>query len=162
MAKLYPPHIEGSLPAFCGGVMNIPFEHSRAVSPDYDIKGFYYILKDIQQSKIIASQSVAFSSIIQNTDGSLVLQCPVNPALISVGTFYKCQLAYVGQDNQIGYYSDVGIIKYIQEPEVKLTGLTELGSNIHNYHYQLSYNCKDSTEKLYSTQFIIYHLSFDI
>lgn len=155
MAKLYPPHIEGSLPAFCGGVMNIPFEHSRAVSPDYDIKGFYYILKDIQQSKIIASQSVALSSIIKNTDGSLVLQCPVNPALVSVGTFYKCQLAYVGQDNQIGYYSDVGIIKYIQEPEVKLTGLTELGSNIHNYHYQLSYSCKDSTEKLYSTQFII-------
>ena len=37
MAKLYPPHIEGSLPAFCGSVMRIPFEHSRAVSPDYDV-----------------------------------------------------------------------------------------------------------------------------
>ena len=155
MAKLYPPHIEGSLPAFCGSVMRIPFEHSRAVSPDYDIQCFYYILKDIQQSKIIASSAVSKNNINVNADGTYELLCPVNSALVSVGTFYKCQLAYMGHDNQVGYYSDVGIIKYIQEPEVKLTGLSQMGPNTHQYHYQLWYNCKDSTEKLYSTQFVI-------
>ena len=155
MAKLYPPHIEGSLPAFCGSVMRIPFEHSRAVSPDYDVQCFYYILKDIQQSKIIASSAVSKDNINVNADGTYELLCPVNSALVSVGTFYKCQLAYMGHDNQVGYYSDVGIIKYIQEPEVKLTGLSQMGPNTHQYHYQLWYNCKDSTEKLYSTQFVI-------
>jgi hypothetical protein len=47
MAKLYPPHIEGALPAFCGNTLFIPFEHSRAVAPA-EIDGYHYILKDIQ------------------------------------------------------------------------------------------------------------------
>ena len=155
MAKLYPPHIEGALPAFCGNTLSIPFEHSRAVSQK-EISCYHYILKDIQQSKIIGGDGVQKNAAIQETNGNWRLQCSgINTTALQPGTFYKLQLAYVDLSNTTGYFSDVGIIKYIQEPTVKLTGLSQTGINNHSYHYQLEYHCQDSTEKLYSTQFFI-------
>ncbi len=30
--KLYPPYIDGKVPAFCGTELKVPFRHNRAVS----------------------------------------------------------------------------------------------------------------------------------
>jgi hypothetical protein len=35
---------------------------------------------------------------------------------MSVGEYYKLQLAYVGIDSVVGYYSTVGIAKYTNAP----------------------------------------------
>ena len=29
--KLYPPYIDGKVPAFCGTVLKVPFRHNKAV-----------------------------------------------------------------------------------------------------------------------------------
>ena len=71
------------------------------------------------------------------------------------------QLAYIDKAGATGYFSDVGIIKYIKEPTVKIVGLSQTGLNNHQYNYQLQYNCQDSTEKLYSTKFVLAQDSYD-
>lgn len=160
MAKLYPPHIEGALPAFCGNSITIPFEHSRAVAPA-EINGYHFIFKDIQQSKIITPVKVSAMAAGQDSAGNWELNCTgLNTSQLVPGTFYKLQLAYLNKSEQTGYFSDVGIIKYIQKPTVKIVDSDELelsqtGINNHKYHYQLVYECKDATEKLYSTQFVL-------
>lgn len=162
MAKLYPPHIEGALPAFCGNTLVVPFEHSRAVAPKYEVKHYCFILKDIQQSTIIYKDFCTKEAEIQDAAGNRELRMEgINNSQLSPGTFYKLQLAYVDNSEQIGYFSDVGIIKYIQKPEVKIIGLSQNSSNNHKYHYQLQYKCNDSTERLYSTQFVISQNSYD-
>lgn len=153
MAKLYPPHIEGALPAFCGNTLIIPFEHSRAVSQS-EITGYHFILKDIQQSMIVTQGQVLATAASQDSSGNWELTMQINVSQLSPGTFYKLQLAYV-KGIQVGFFSDVGIIKYIQKPEVKIVGLNQSGINNHVYQYQLEYKCNDSTEKLYSTEFIL-------
>lgn len=153
MAKLYPPHIEGALPAFCGNTLIIPFEHSRAVSQS-EITGYHYILKDIQQSMIVTQDQVLSTAASEDSNGNWELSMQINTSQLSPGTFYKLQLAYV-KNSQTGFFSDVGIIKYIQKPEVKIVGLNQSGINNHIYQYQLEYKCNDSTEKLYSTEFIL-------
>lgn len=162
MAKLYPPHIEGALPAFCGNTLIIPFEHSRAVTSKYEVNYYCFMLKDIQQSTIVYKDFCTKEAEIQDATGNRELRIEgINNSQLSPGTFYKLQLAYVDNSEQIGYFSDVGIIKYIQKPEVKLTGLSQNGSNNHKYHYQLQYTCNDTTERLYSTQFVISQNSYD-
>ena len=153
MAKLYPPHIEGALPAFCGNTLIIPFEHSRAVSQS-EITGYHFILKDIQQSMIVTQGQVLAIAASQDNSGNWELTMQINVSQLSPGTFYKLQLAYV-KGIQVGFFSDVGIIKYIQKPEVEIVGLNQSGINNHVYQYQLEYKCNDSTEKLYSTEFIL-------
>ncbi len=159
MAKLYPPHIEGALPAFCGNTLIIPFEHSRAVAPA-EIDGYHYILKDIQQSGIISSEIAPKEGASQDAAGNWGLSLAnINTSQLSPGSFYKLQLAY-RKNGQTGYFSDVGIIKYIQKPEVKIVNsnnieLSQVGTNNHKYHYELVYTCKDNTEKLYSAQFVL-------
>ena len=162
MAKLYPPHIEGSLPAFCGNNLSIPFEHSRAVSPKTEITGYHYILKDIQQSKIVGSDGIPTAAAEQDSAGNWEINCTgINTTSLAPGTFYKLQLAYIDKSGATGYFSDIGIIKYIKEPTVKIVGLSQTGLNNHQYNYQLQYNCQDSTEKLYSTKFVLAQDSYD-
>ena len=61
MEKLYPPNIAGTLPAFCGKSITIPFSHNRAVSND-EVQGFSLKLKTIQkQVQITENASVPLS-----------------------------------------------------------------------------------------------------
>jgi len=50
MSKLYPPYIEGTIPAFCdtkeGTVLTVPFSMNRAVNKK-EVVGFYLKLKTI-------------------------------------------------------------------------------------------------------------------
>ena len=59
MAKLYPPYIEGTLPAFWldeegNGTITIPFALNKAVS-SADIKGMYVKIKTVQNDILINS-----------------------------------------------------------------------------------------------------------
>ena len=74
----------------------------------------------------------------------------------SVGQYYKVQIAYV-QNNEIGYYSTVGIIKCTSKPEISIANMTEGALHSDTTFYTGIYkNSGDSTEKMYSYYFNIY------
>ena len=73
-----------------------------------------------------------------------------------VGQYYKVQIAYV-QNNEIGYYSTVGIIKCTSKPEISIVNMTEGALHSDTTFYTGIYkNSGDTTEKLYSYYFNIY------
>ena len=49
MEKLYPPVIEGTIPAFYGTTLVVPFSMNRSVS-DSEINGFALKVKTVQSS----------------------------------------------------------------------------------------------------------------
>lgn len=154
MAKLYPPHIEASLPAFSGALIRIPFIGSRAVAFNGDgVTGMVAQFKDVVKNTVVATMEIpkqAIQEIANNT-----YEIFANPGCaFTPGAHYKIQLAYKGISDLIGHFSDAGIIKYIQEPKVEITvgsGFTQV--------VNLSYYCIDINEKLYSTQFFLTKLN---
>lgn len=46
MAKLFPPNIEGTIPAFYGTVLTVPFSMNKAVSK-YEVKDFIIKIKTV-------------------------------------------------------------------------------------------------------------------
>ena len=62
MAKLYPPYIEGTLPAFCldnkgDGIITIPFAHNKAVSESDIGSNMYVKIKTVQNDVLIGSNN---------------------------------------------------------------------------------------------------------
>ena len=60
MDKLYPPSIEGKLPAFTGKVLKVPLTMNRAVTRS-QVKGFQAIIKTVQTGVIKEVVSGSFS-----------------------------------------------------------------------------------------------------
>lgn len=167
MAKLYPPLINGTLPAFSlnkeKGTASIvvPFSYNRAVSEN-EVASFQLKLKTISGTSVLddskstelnkKTQTVTF--IFSNKNNQFV-----------VGQYYKAQMAFVSQGGEIGYYSTVGVIKCTSEPTVTIAELeTEVEASKkkglvshHSHNYTLAYSQAggDSSEKLYSAQFLL-------
>ena len=106
MAKLYPPVLAGTIPAFSGTSIEVPFSMSRAVSVT-EVAGLVLKVKKIGGA-ILGTVTIS--------------GCP-NPAKFSVaglglaiGEFYKVQLAYISTDREVGFFSTVGIVKYTSTP----------------------------------------------
>ena len=161
MAKLYPPVIEGTIPAFSGTSIEVPFSMNRAVSTS-EISGLVLKIKKINGTVIgTATTSILTSPASFSVAGFKLAQ----------GEYYKVQLAYIDKfTKEIGYFSTVGVVKYTSTPSVFIEGLNAITSNSHNYIYtgvyrQASYDTTngiyntsnyDTTEKLYSSRFYIY------
>ena len=165
MAKLYPPVIPGTIPAFSGTSIEVPFSMNKAVSMS-EISGLVLKIKKINGATV----------------GTLVTRSTVNPAHFSTkdlpkemplvqGEYYKVQLAYINAENgEIGIFSTVATVKYTSKPLVYIKGLDYLSPNSHNYIYTgiyqqaeyeektNTYNTKqyDVTEKLYASHFYIF------
>lgn len=144
-ALLLPPSIDGKLPAQIGDTLCIPFQHSRAVGAG-DYKGFSLKITSISNNIEIGTLSQEESNynidqIIFNND-TIELQ---------IGQFYKAQLAYINNVDEVGYYSTVGIFKYTAQPLLEIS--TEFFGIKLTGKYQ---NENDSTEKPYSYKFDIY------
>ena len=56
--KLYPPIISGTLPAFVGQEITIPFQMNRAVSM-VEVSGLCYIIKTVSSNVVIAQGTTA-------------------------------------------------------------------------------------------------------
>lgn len=138
--KLLPPSIETKLPAQIGNMLNIPYLHNRSVSGG-DYKKFILKIKTISTD----IETTLYSNSQDEAEFNLTEEIQ-----LTVGQFYKAQLAYVAQDDTIGYYSTVGIFKYTEEPTLAITvnGLEITGT----------YNAseQDISEKVYSYYFEIY------
>lgn len=52
MAKLYPPNLGGTIPAFYGNILTVPFVMNKTVSKN-EVNGFNLIVKTVANSKLI-------------------------------------------------------------------------------------------------------------
>lgn len=161
MAKLYPPNINGTIPAFCNNdgtvLITVPFSMNKAVS-NSEISGFALKIKTvsgvvkgaIKTTKSSTSSFDLYENYTATFDASFLD--------FSVGQYYKFQLAYIGNDGIVGYYSTVGVAKYTTAPSIQISGLKFGRINSHNYSYTGVYSQKggDTTEKLYSSRFRLY------
>ena len=175
MAKLYPPLIGGTIPAFyTDGATKIvvPFSMNKAVGKS-EVFGFSLKMKYVDGS-IIDTFQVLDSSVIINNDttmnvienGYYDLQkaltvtfdiSAIKESFLKEGQYYKVQLAYIDEDMQIGYYSTVGVVKYTIQPTVFIDNLDSSCVNNHQYHYTGVYSQyrRDTTEKVYSSRFVL-------
>lgn len=175
MAKLYPPIISGTLPAFYLEESNmdriikitVPFTMNQSVSSS-QITGFALRMKTVQNSNYLytaqTSENVYFNlegssyvTFVLKTSNSteereLILQT------LKVGLFYKIQIAYIDTTGEVGNFSTVGISKYTTKPSVYIQDLKSNLTNTHIYNYVGVYSQEggDSTEKVYSYCFNLY------
>lgn len=173
MAKLYPPHLEGKLPAFQGTTIVVPFSMNQAVGPAA-VSGFHVQIRTINKDTVIyegsatnfdkssgatQTSTVNFGHTKSNCFASFNIGSAISN--FKVGQFYRIQLAYEDDNGNansvpdIGYYSSVGVAKYTATPTVAIEGMTTAATNKHLYTYSCIYRQTDATEKLYSSYLIM-------
>lgn len=143
MAKLYPPYIEGTIPAFYKTVdldgtvraqLTVPFSMNKAVSK-WEIIGFSLKLKNVfGDDSYLISMTTDYNPYM-DIDRRVIFN--LNEEMVSrltVGQFYKVQIAYISKDS-IGYYSTVGITKFTTYPDLEIPGLSTEVINMHRYSY---------------------------
>lgn len=156
MSKLYPPTIEASLPAIYTKdeniIITVPFRMNSAVkqqsAPSVAIN-----IKTIATNLFIG-EFTTMLVYFENSDKQVAtfkLKKTDNLKLVQ-GQYYKIQLAYVDRLGEIGYYSSVGVAKYVHECECKV----KITRNDILYECLGEYQCqKDSSEKVYSYNFTL-------
>ena len=143
MAKLYPPYIEGTIPAFYKTVdldgtvrasLTVPFSMNKAVSK-WEVQGFSLKLKNVfGDDSYLISMTTDYNPFL-DTDHRVTFNLTEEMLnKLTIGQFYKVQIAYISKDS-IGYYSTVGIIKYTTHPEIEMPGLSQNVINMHRYSY---------------------------
>ena len=167
MEKLYPPTIPGTIPAFYGTSIEVPFSMNRAVGLS-QFNSFALKIKKVSGTLV----GTVFADAVADPD-SWVKQGYVKFTFdneivknLVQGEFYKVQLAYVKYSNAttytVGIYSTIGVVKYTSAPEISINHMSENEVNNHLYSYTGVYSqyssdfSKDTTEKLYSSRFVIY------
>ena len=163
MAKLYPPNIGGTIPAFCrdGGTvkLTVPFSMNRAVGTA-EIAGFVLKMKTVNGTYIGTKtvKSGETSGASYNITEKMEVYFNVSDFKLNIGQYYKIQLAYLDIDNTVGYYSTVGVVKYTAAPQVSIKNLEFGRINTHSYQYTGVYSQQngDASEKMYSCRFKMY------
>lgn len=148
--KLYPPIIEGKIPAQSGTELTIPFRFNRSVSPSQVLTMVLKIKSATTSSELKTLTSAAWGAADW---GDYEAKFIVSDSDLKVGQYYKVQLACEGAEG-VGYYSSVGVFKYTASPEIKILGFDEGNANQYEYvgYY---YNEQDLTEKVSSYCFEI-------
>ena len=150
--KLYPPIIEGVIPAFYGQTLIVPFVMNKSVSIN-EIKGFELKLKTVQSGYQPFAESL--SSTDWNKDTNEVKF--ILPSNLNIGQFYKIQMAYIDMSGTVGYYSTVGVVKCTSNPEISILD-PKNGSTYEGIYSQKGSNdeeIRDYTEKVYSYIFTL-------
>lgn len=160
--KLYPPTIAGTLPSFYEidygtTTLVVPFSMNKTVSVAA-VKKFslrikttntdilYGVLESDKWNRNEITNSVVYFDVPQEVLNRL-----------SIGSFYKVQLAYIDTDDIVGYYSTVGIIKFTAKPDVVISDFNIAGTNLNRTEYIGIYrNAKDPGEKAYQYRFCLY------
>lgn len=159
MAKLYPPDLGGVIPAFYGTTLVVPFSMNKAVSKG-EVLGVSLKLKTVQSNTYLITQTTTNFT----TDEAIFTFSNELSKKLSIGQFYKVQIAYVGIDGP-GYYSTVGVVKYTSEPKVDIENLNKESGriNTHRYSYIGHYQQDiDTTERVYSYQFNLYDSNLNL
>ena len=171
--KLYPPIIEGTLPAFCkeydstnsilyGATLEVPFTMNAAVSSQ-EIAGFVLRLRTASSGSYVFSPQYSTSYNIGTQIATFRFSAE-QAHLLNEGQYYKVQIAYIRSKNStssdnVGYFSTVGVVKCTSRPKVSINGLTNDSVNFFTNTFIGIYDqehCKDQTEKVYSYEFLVY------
>jgi hypothetical protein len=118
--KLYPPQIETSIPAMYteGGseniVLSIPFQLNRAVSLT-DINAV------VAKISTLSTGQVKKENIVAVEYSEKMAKFVFNSIDFNPGQYYKVQIAFKSSDGTIGYYSAMGIVKYLLLPNVTMS-----------------------------------------
>lgn len=162
MSKLPPPYVDGSIPAQTDVGLEIPFRLNRAVSLR-DITKIFLKIKTVATDRIIGVFETTVYSKSENDNvyiASFDTPCDnKGQCLLTIGQFYKIQLAFGNLQGDQGYFSTVGVFKYTAMPQVYIDGMKEYEiGNLYTYTgvYDQSFESGDSTEKEYSYRFDIY------
>lgn len=168
--KLYPPYVETASPAQTvvknGSVatLRIPFQINKAVSWSNlgESMRMALILKTVSTGKTVVDGLMGQAITYLNEYGSSAALFTIdknNGGFYPVaGQYYKAQIAFVAHDGTVGYYSNVTVIKFTDEPTVTIEGLSnESGFNNSKYIYTGVYESPDISEKVYTYQFNIYN-----
>lgn len=155
MAKLYPPQIEGVIPAFYGTTLVVPFIMNKTVGRN-QVTGIALKIKSIYNNAIVHQEEMKNIAQIDFDNYAVTFSIPDN--IFTIGTSYKVQIAYIDDTNTIGPFSTVGIVKYTTKPKISIEGLKLSNVNNHIANYVGIYNQLngDVTEKVYSYNFTIY------
>lgn len=148
--KLYPPSIEGKLPACGGDSLVIPFMMNRAVGVE-EVGGMVATIKTISTGRVVGALTGSFNPGATSGKYSASFKISDLTTPLNDGQFYKVQIAYKQlATNEIGYYSNVGIFKKTTKPDVKIPQLEDNFYNGYEYTGTYSQKGKDETEKIYS------------
>lgn len=153
MAKLYPPVIDGAIPAFINKRLTIPFQMNKTVNKN-DINGFALLIKDMYGKDVSLNQQIITSAY--DLENSLVY-FDLSKYDIVMGEYYKVQLAYVDRFNTLGYFSTVGVTKYTSKPVVTIENLQyDIINGLSSSYIGSFTQTEDLSEKLYSSHFCFY------
>lgn len=166
MDKLYPPNIEGTIPAFYPDndgttTLVVPFSMNKAVAIG-DVNGMVVKIKYTDGTLLrtintpCTSQDEFNGEYVEN--GSLDIndfvvrikfKIKFIQEYLSIGSYYKIQLAYVNKNAETGYFSTIGVVKYTSKPEISILGLSNISVNPHHGIYTIKYKQnQDITEKM--------------
>lgn len=166
MEKLYPPIIGGSLPACYKDksgtvVITVPFSMNRAVDSKL-VGGFRIKIKTVQSNTFLKTLDIVGSDLIKTLNNNIAIfhWTDFDDSKVKLGQFLKIQMAYIGkEDDTVGYFSTVGIIKYTSKPNVYIEGISSNANHIEAF--QQSYigvfeTGEDKSERPYSYCFYLY------
>lgn len=162
MARLAPPIVEGTIPAFWGTALTVPFAMNRSVSTEQVAK-IVLKIKTIASSTYLGTFDGTFNQKTMTASFDL---SPIKDKL-HTGQYYKIQMAFqdwknkdAGVEGEIGYYSAVSSVKYTSKPSVVIDGLSTNLINNHTLSYIGTYSQDvengDTTEKEYKYSFTVY------
>lgn len=160
MSRLNPPLLEGKVPSQYGNYLKIPFSMNKTVNLNQDYLKIGLIVKTISTGIQIISNLVGTieNDYEKNTYYAIFdVSNYLKENKIISGQFYQIQLCFVAAEPnkqyEYGYYSSLSIMKYTKEPIIKILNLNE------NYFKEKdfvgSFSSEDSTEKVYSYEFVL-------
>lgn len=176
--KLYPPIIEGKIPAQSGTVLKVPFRFNRSVSPSQvgcvvariktvSTNQWKGTIPEITDDILGAIETDTYHNYGPNAQGVYCTEINLHGTNIGLvpGQYYKVQLAFYDKQGTAGYFSSIGVFKYTTSAKVYIEGLdgreAELNGNLYDYigRYDQAVVGGDTTEKAYSYSFDFYRLS---
>lgn len=176
MAKLYPPYLEGTLPAFSlndegNGILTIPFAFNRAVNY-HEVKSMRVKFKTVQNDALLVAVALEDANgrfKEMDTEGNSEISLKITNWKLydsedlfafKIGQYYKIQISFVDLSGIEGYYSTVGVIKCTSDPTVSIIGFSENEINKNSTEFFGRFyqgENKDVTEKVYSSKFEIFY-----
>lgn len=148
--RLFPPLLDASLPSAMGETIQIPFQHNPLVSYN-DVSAFQIVIKTVQGKELL---NIAVEKPTSNLIN--VLSIPVNDIpTINAGNNYKVSIAYVDNNNIIGYFSTAAIIRYSGQLSASIQLNNRCDQNGDRYIYGEFLHSDDPYEKVHTYRFTI-------
>ena len=130
--KLSAPLIDSKLPAQINTQLLIPYRLPNSVS-FANIKEMLIQVKNVVSGDIIITISTTnYQNNVATRPGYYYCTCDGNFIQLIEGEYYRVQLAFKDNNENIGYYSAAGVTKIIAKPEFNLSIIPEADSQ-HRY-----------------------------